>query len=227
YNQWNPFTDNHNNPIIIGRDRDKYLGVRAVIGGSNNHLLFITYYFNNISVFGLNTFRFIKHDTLPTKIGIIFHCFVSNSENVQEQEMMKTNKQNDKMLLFCKSIGLSIKYNEENNIFQFHQLSVSDNVALLHKFAYVCINDAIFFTSKSVRKYSIRENKWITFQNNLPIQLCHCVAVLNEEDNDIHIIGGRDDEKSIVSTHMKTKVRVWNPSHLVMIYLFIALIKHK
>ncbi|ETO02256.1 hypothetical protein RFI_35180, partial [Reticulomyxa filosa] len=170
----------------------------------NNHLLFITYYFNNISVFGLNTFRFIKHDTLPTKIGIIFHCFVSNSENGQEQEMMKTNKQNDKMLLFCKSTGLAIKYNEDNNIFQFHQLPVSDNVAPLHKCAYVCINDTILFfggcisfTSKSVRKYSIRENKWIIFQNNLPIQLCHCVAVLNEEDNDIHIIGGRDNEKNI------------------------------
>ncbi|ETO09621.1 hypothetical protein RFI_27761 [Reticulomyxa filosa] len=41
YNQWTPFTDNHNNPTIIGKDYD-YWGVRAVIGGSNNHLLFIT-----------------------------------------------------------------------------------------------------------------------------------------------------------------------------------------
>ncbi|ETO09032.1 hypothetical protein RFI_28355, partial [Reticulomyxa filosa] len=34
YNEWVPFTDNHSHPIIIGRDYDDYLGVRAVIGGS-------------------------------------------------------------------------------------------------------------------------------------------------------------------------------------------------
>ncbi|ETO01465.1 hypothetical protein RFI_35975, partial [Reticulomyxa filosa] len=70
-----PFTDNHNNPIIIGRDYDDYGGMLAVIGGSNNHLLFITYFFNNISVFNLNTFQFIKHDTLPINDCINYHCF--------------------------------------------------------------------------------------------------------------------------------------------------------
>ncbi|ETO03952.1 hypothetical protein RFI_33451, partial [Reticulomyxa filosa] len=49
YNQWIPFKDNHNNPIIIGRDDDNYHGMRAVIGGSNNNLLFITYHPENIS----------------------------------------------------------------------------------------------------------------------------------------------------------------------------------
>ncbi|ETO10967.1 hypothetical protein RFI_26409, partial [Reticulomyxa filosa] len=58
-NEWAPFTDNHNHPIIIGKDDDHYYqGVRAIIGGSKNNLLFITYYPNNISVFDLNTFQF-------------------------------------------------------------------------------------------------------------------------------------------------------------------------
>ncbi|ETO15295.1 hypothetical protein RFI_22069 [Reticulomyxa filosa] len=35
--------NSHNNQIEIGRSGDYYIGVRAVIGGSNNHLLFITY----------------------------------------------------------------------------------------------------------------------------------------------------------------------------------------
>ncbi|ETO22685.1 hypothetical protein RFI_14508, partial [Reticulomyxa filosa] len=107
YNQWIPFTDNHNHPIIIPRerDRDDYVGARALIGGINNHLLFITYKYNNISVFDLNTFQFIKHDQLPTNNNnyIQYHCFVSKSENGQVQEMMKTNqkyKQNYQMLLF-------------------------------------------------------------------------------------------------------------------------------
>ncbi|ETO33473.1 hypothetical protein RFI_03629 [Reticulomyxa filosa] len=87
YNQWVPFTDNYNNPIIIGRGKDNYIGARALIGGSNNHLLFITYVRNNISVFDLNIFQFIKHDIVPiNKNYIQFHCFVSNSKNEQVQE---------------------------------------------------------------------------------------------------------------------------------------------
>ncbi|ETO01756.1 hypothetical protein RFI_35684, partial [Reticulomyxa filosa] len=219
YNQWIPFTDNHNHPIIIGRDENhKYNGARAVIGGVNNHLLFITYFQKNISVFDLNTFQFIKHDTLPTGNYIQDHCFVSNSENGQGQEMMKTNKQNYKMLLFCEDTGLLIKYNEDNNTFQFHKLSVTS----LRSYAYVCINDIILFfggwnlnvVSQSVHKYSIRENKWMTFQKTLFSPLCHCVAIWSEEDNHIHIIGGLDDKNTEVSTHMKTKVRVWDPLQL-------------
>ncbi|ETO32236.1 hypothetical protein RFI_04880 [Reticulomyxa filosa] len=222
YNQWVPFTDNRNYPIIIGRKDDSYLGVRAVIGGSNNHLLFITYPSNNISVFDLNTFQFIQHHTLSTDSDIRYHCFVLKSENGQRQEMMKTNKQNNQMLLFCKNTGLSIEYDEDKNIFQCHQLPVCDDIASFNRYAYVCINDVILFfgggnsraISKLVHEYSIRENKWMTFQNTLPSTLHDCVATLSEEDNHVYIIGGQNDKNKEVSTHMKTKVRVWDPSQL-------------
>ncbi|ETO34187.1 hypothetical protein RFI_02907 [Reticulomyxa filosa] len=233
YNQWIPFTDNQNHPIIIGRDGDSYIGVRAVIGGSNNHLLFITYWKNDISVFDLNTFQFIKHNTLPTNTSIFYHCFVSNLENRQGQEMMKTNKQNCQMLLFCGETGLSIEYDEDNNTFQFHQLPVCDDIAPFKYYAYVCINDIIIFLVdaitrmfKLVHKYSIRENKWVTFRNTLTNPLFNCVAILSEEHDYIHIIGGKDDKEATVSAHMKTKVCVWDPSQLVMICLF-TLMKHK
>ncbi|ETO11114.1 hypothetical protein RFI_26261 [Reticulomyxa filosa] len=146
--------------IIIGRDNDDYFGVRAVIGGSNNNLLFITYIFDNISVFDLNTFQFIKHDTLPIDNYIQYHCFVSNSADGYGQGMMKTSKQNYQMLLFCFDSGLSIEYNEDNNTFQFPLYG----------------------------------------------PLFNCVAILNEEDNHIHIIGGLNDKFKSVSTHMRTKV---------------------
>ncbi|ETO12105.1 hypothetical protein RFI_25270 [Reticulomyxa filosa] len=217
YNQWVSFTDNHNHPIIIGRDEDYYTGVRAVIGGSNNHLLFITYFIDNISIW--------------------CHCFVLNSENRQEQKMMKTNQEKNKqqyqMLLFCEKEGLSIEYNEDYNTFQFHQLPIYKDIAIFSSYAYVCINDVILFFggycynygnaiySKSVHRYSIRESKWITFQNILPRSLYDCVAILSEDDNRIHIIGGKDDKDTTVSTHMKTEVRVWDPLLLVMICLFI------
>ncbi|ETO15006.1 hypothetical protein RFI_22363 [Reticulomyxa filosa] len=231
YNKWIPFTDNHNNPIIIGRYNDNYWGVRGVIGGRNNHLLFITHYENNISVFNLNTFQFIKYHTLPiaTNSWIWYHCFVSKSENGQGKEMMKTNQQNYTMLLFKENIGLSIRYDEDKNTFQFQQLHLCNDIASFNSYAYLCINDIILFfggrswngsvISKSVHKYSIRENKWMTFQNILPSRLYNCVAILSEDYTYVHIIGGQNDKYITVSTHMKTKVRVWDASQLVIFFL--------
>ncbi|ETO12155.1 hypothetical protein RFI_25220 [Reticulomyxa filosa] len=162
------------------------------------------------------------------------HCFVSKSENGQGQEMIKTNKQNYQILSFKHDTGFLIEYDEDNNTFQLHQLHVCDEIAKFFMYAYVCINDVILFfggwshtiISKSVYKYSIRENKWTIFQNALPSPLSNCVAVLSEEDNHIHIIGGRDSKKTMVSTHMKTNVHIWDHLLLVMINLFI-LMKNK
>ncbi|ETO15444.1 hypothetical protein RFI_21920 [Reticulomyxa filosa] len=233
-NQWVPFTDNHNNPIHFGEYYENYGRLRALNGGSNNHLLFITYKSKDISVFDLNTFQFIKHNTLPieTSDWIWFHCFVSKLEN--RQEIMKTNEAKNKskqnknyqMMLFHWKTGLSIEYDEDNNTFQFHQLPVCNDIASFKYYAYACTNDAILFfggwngsfdegISKLVHKYLIQENMWITFKHTLPIALYDCFAVLNEDNNHIHIIGGSNDKHNIISTHMKTKASRWrDASHL-------------
>ncbi|ETO28368.1 hypothetical protein RFI_08764 [Reticulomyxa filosa] len=192
YNRWIPFIDYHNHPIIIGRDGDRYNGARALIGGINNHLLFITYWRNNISVFDLNTFQFIKHDQLPTNDEILKWTSTRNEENKSK------NKQYYQMLLFCEKTGLLIEYDEDNNTFQFHQLPVCKSIAPFNAYAYVCINDIILFFGG---------HGW-DFDNDIVSKSVDkdCVAIWSEEDNDIHIIG--------VLTHMKTKVRVWDPSKL-------------
>ncbi|ETO22078.1 hypothetical protein RFI_15124 [Reticulomyxa filosa] len=182
YNQWIPLTDNQNHPIIIGRDNDVYQGMRALIGGRNNNF-----------IFDLNTFQFIKHNNIPSD-DTWYHCFVSNSENGQGQEMIKTDEK------------------KINKI----------DIAPLFRYGYIYVNDAILFfgglnnfnVSRSLHKYSIRENKWTTLKNILPSPLYNCVAVLSEEDNDIHIIGGQYNKKDIASTHIKTKVRIWDISQL-------------
>ncbi|ETO28356.1 hypothetical protein RFI_08775 [Reticulomyxa filosa] len=79
---------NNNYPIIIGRDYDNYFGARAD---------------NNINIFDLNTFQFIKHDTLPTNNSIWFHCFVS-----KEKEQEKNLKIYE-TLLFCYDTWLLIE----------------------------------------------------------------------------------------------------------------------
>ncbi|ETO30070.1 WD-40 repeat protein [Reticulomyxa filosa] len=223
-NKWISFTDNHNNPIII----DSYQGVRAVIGGINNHLLFITYRKNNINVFNLNTFQFIKRDTLPINGRIQYHCFVLKSEN----GMIKTNEENNnnkcEMILFSENTGLSIKYDEDNNTFQFHKISICDDIASLFSYACVCINGFILFfggrhfkngkfiASKSVYSYSIQENTWVTFENVLPIPLYNCFGILNADNTHIHIVGGNNNEYKSVSTNMKTKMISINEIKLVI-----------
>ncbi|ETO24679.1 hypothetical protein RFI_12476, partial [Reticulomyxa filosa] len=94
-NKWYPFTNNANESISIGRDEDIYIGMRAVIGGSNNHLLFISYYPKNLDVFNLITFQFVKHDTLPTHDSIGYHCFVSKAAN--GLQTITTNKIKNEM----------------------------------------------------------------------------------------------------------------------------------
>ncbi|ETO29728.1 hypothetical protein RFI_07395 [Reticulomyxa filosa] len=117
-------------------------------------LLFITYFYGNISVFDLNTFQRIGYDYLPVK-EISYHCFVSNSETGQGQGMTKTNKKIHEMLLFCEKKGLSIECDEDNNTFQFRQLPLCNNTAPFKYYAYVCINDLILFFGGYVYKYLI------------------------------------------------------------------------
>ncbi|ETO04652.1 hypothetical protein RFI_32744 [Reticulomyxa filosa] len=223
-NEWIPFKDNRGKQINIGRDGDNYIGMRALIGGSENNLLFITCQPKDICVFDLNKFRFIKHETLPTKNDCIYYsCFVAKSEN-----MTKTNNNNNnnnkksEMLLFYKKTGLRIEYDEDNNTFQFPELTVCESIESFLGYAYVYINDVILFfggwngkfgsgaiVSRSVHKYSIREDKWTTFENALPKPLCGCVGILNDDNKYVHIIGGDNQRLVTVSEHLKAQVSEW------------------
>ncbi|ETO24358.1 hypothetical protein RFI_12799 [Reticulomyxa filosa] len=115
-NEWIPFTDENNKLFQIGRKTDNYVGVRAVIGGSANHLLFITYHLNNIDVLNLNTFQYIQHGILPD-CSIFCHSFASKTTSNQNMKKKITE-----MVLFCKQMGLLIKYNETTNSFTFQKL---------------------------------------------------------------------------------------------------------
>ncbi|ETO17336.1 hypothetical protein RFI_19986 [Reticulomyxa filosa] len=224
YNQWIPFKDNNNNIIHIGRDEDDYFRVRAVIGGSNNNLLFIAYYPKNISVFDLNTFKWIKHYTFQNNTSC--HCFISKLEN--RQIIMKTNNKNYEMILFSDNIIFSIKYNEDNNNFQCEQIHDCNNIAKFKNCAYVRINDNILFfggndgyvISKSIYKYSIHENILTIFDLTLHIPLYNCFGILNEDNTYIHIIGGNNFKRDKISIHMKTKVSDWRNSSQLVIFFF-------
>ncbi|ETN97249.1 hypothetical protein RFI_40282, partial [Reticulomyxa filosa] len=204
YNEWDFFKDNHNNPIFIGGNTTHYNGLRAVIGGSNNHLLFITYYPKNIDVFNLNTLQFIKQENLPIDDETYFNCFVLNAKNANDD---KNQKGKNEMWLFYGKKGLSIEYDEDNNTFKFYNIRVCTSLKSLSAYACICVNDCILFfggrnnifnISSGIYKYSITRNQWMISKQELITNLCNCVAVLSEER-----------EVDWVAIHIKTKVEEW------------------
>ncbi|ETO22761.1 mycorrhiza-induced NACHT/WD40-repeat domain protein, NWD [Reticulomyxa filosa] len=215
YNKWMDFTNDSNEPICIGRESDEYRGVRVVIGGSNNHLLFIVYCPNVIDVFDLNKLQHIKRDILPIgHVWVLFHCFVSKMENRTEQMGQKKTE----MLLFRCETGLSIEYDEDNNTFQFYTVRVCTTLGRLKYYSYIRVKDVILFfgghnftfgAANTVHKYSIRENKWMKFEHTLPIPLYGCAGLISDDDTYVHILGGKNNDNFILSTHMKTEFKAW------------------
>ncbi|ETO32388.1 G-protein beta WD-40 repeats containing protein, partial [Reticulomyxa filosa] len=215
-NKWIPFTDNNNNPILIGRDEDNYCGARALISGSDNNLLFITYHPKNISVFDLHTFQYIKHGTLP--IGSVdqikYHCFVSKPTHGLSKK--KKDKKLYEMMLFCKNTGLTIEYNEDHNLFQFYCVWVCTTIRPFYSYGFVCVDDTIWFfggsnedktISKVIYKYSMLSGEWMKFEQTLPVQLDGRAVALSKNEY-IHFIGGYNRGEA-VSTHTKTRIEKW------------------
>ncbi|ETO04736.1 hypothetical protein RFI_32661 [Reticulomyxa filosa] len=218
YNQWVPFTNNEDKVILIGRKQDDYRGARAIIGGSNNNLLFITYRPNNIDLFDLNTFKYVSNSTLPIGNCIWYHCFVS-THKANETEDIQSKKNEHEMLLFCDKMGLLINYHEDNNQFRFCKIRVCSTLRLFSFYTYFYINDFILFfgghggvdavASNKAYRYSVAQNKWMQFEHNLPIGMYGSAGALDEGNAFVHIVGGRDDNDCILSTHIKTNVKKW------------------
>ncbi|ETO15205.1 WD repeat-containing protein [Reticulomyxa filosa] len=210
YNKWIPFRDNKNNEISIGKHDDNYMGVRAIIGGKNNNLLFITYWPWYIDVFNLNTCQYIKSDNLPTNCcAIQYHAFVTKTKGEKEDNNIC------EMLLFYKNIGLNITYDENSNIFCYQNIRVCTSLRAIILYSYVYANDSILFfggkddsgTLKEIYKYFVINNKWMKFEHALPIPLSGACAILNENNTKIYIFGGKNPFQTKVKKWMKKETK--------------------
>ncbi|ETO03132.1 hypothetical protein RFI_34278, partial [Reticulomyxa filosa] len=88
----------YNKDTNIGKLEDDLLGVRGLIGGMNNDLLFITHYPKDIEVIDLKTMKpliGVKNNIIPKeghRFGIKYHCFVPliiNNEKVMNHFIFK------------------------------------------------------------------------------------------------------------------------------------------
>ncbi|ETO32089.1 hypothetical protein RFI_05028 [Reticulomyxa filosa] len=210
-NQWLPFTDNAGKAVSIGVFQDDHEGARALLGGSNNHLLFITYPPNNIDVFDLSIFQYINCTTLLVGCNIMLHCFVASTES--RTETSKGNNKKHKMWLFCQNTGMSIVYDEDRNTFTLDKLRVCSTMRSFNRYAYVCANDTILFFGgwnaetvlQASHRYSTKGTHWMKFEQPIANPPRYSVAVLNADHTYVHIIGGFDG-RSVVTTHFKIKV---------------------
>ncbi|ETO31180.1 hypothetical protein RFI_05940, partial [Reticulomyxa filosa] len=170
-NEWITFKDNNNNIINIEKDFNSCHVVRAVLGGINNNLLFITYYPHYISVFNLNTYQFIKYYNLPIKDNqtISDHCLIRISYN--------------EMLFFYYNSYILINYDEYNNKFYFNHIKIYDKLSKSRNYSYVYVDCVIlvFGGCNDIYKFVIRNNEWVDVQNNFYKQLTYCVPLLSED----------------------------------------------
>ncbi|ETO22735.1 WD-40 repeat-containing protein [Reticulomyxa filosa] len=206
-NEWIVLTDKDSNkPIFIGGNEENCHEACAVIGGKHNNLLFITYQPNYIAVLNSNTLQYIRHDILPIENenedddgngdsdGIKYHCLVStNNSNANE------------MILFCAKKGLMIKYNEDENIFQFHDIRVCSSLKSLSSYAYVYVNNFILFfggEEEWTKEETEIEKQWIE-QEQERVQIEEIKLQLEEMKQELDI------KRLKRSKEIKTVIQYW------------------
>ncbi|ETO14957.1 hypothetical protein RFI_22410, partial [Reticulomyxa filosa] len=215
-NKWVPLSDKDDKTVLIGGNRTNYSGVRALVGGSKHHLLFITYPPANIDIFDLKSLQYIKQDWLPvnSRDSINWHCLVSTTTTTTSAV---EEKNKSAMLFFWKDKGLAIEYNESKNELNFQILRVGNSLRPSSQYAYLVIDRKVLFfggyadgfgdASTLVHMYSIEENKWSQCNHGLPISLDGSVGVLSEQGSFVHILGNNCAAKSKSNTHVKLDVR--------------------
>ncbi|ETO03181.1 hypothetical protein RFI_34229 [Reticulomyxa filosa] len=139
--------------------------------------------------------------------------------------MKKTNVKINEMLLFCENTGLLVIYDEDANAFQFQKLRICTNFRSYYSYGFIYVDDCILFfggengyritASKEIHKYSIKENKWMKFEQSLPIALADCATVLSSDNKFVHILGGNDGNNT-KTTHIKTNVKEWTKEEITI-----------
>ncbi|ETO03449.1 hypothetical protein RFI_33958, partial [Reticulomyxa filosa] len=203
----------HNQDSSIGKLENNLIGVRGLIGGKNNDLLFITYCPENIEVIDLKTMKSlngIKNTIMPTKehkFGASYHCFVPLTIN--------NEKMINHFIFFCYNTGLLIKYDEQNKIFNYEKLPICHSLDDFNMYSFVYIYDYIFLfggadsewrKTKLVCKYSMKDKTWNQCKLTLPMEVFASFAIFSGDDTNVHVIGGFDAKDEEQKMHVSVNV---------------------
>ncbi|ETO35886.1 hypothetical protein RFI_01175 [Reticulomyxa filosa] len=181
----------------IGELSDNLEGVRGVIGGMNNDLLFITHFPKNIRVIDLKTMKPLKGVTnsiIPNKENESEHCFVPLTMNGSVTKVV------NHFLLFHRNIGLLISFDEGQRTFTYENLPTCPELREVSSYAFLgCYGYVFLFggcdnrskaKTRCVWKYSISRKIWSVCKSKLPTEVSSSFALLDQNNVHVHVIGG-------------------------------------
>jgi len=198
------------NNVVFGKhQKHNLIGACALIGGSKQHLLFITRESNEIDVIELQSWEYlktIKNTTLPIAKNnyIGSHCLVS----------INNSKNNNEFCFMARGETLLIRYDEEHKEFSYRQISAPlASFQFYTNYAYAYWNRRMFiFGGVDAKRDKPMDSIWILdihkkdtiwkkSELKMPSAIGDATAVLSESDSSAHIIGGNDDKGKDQSTH--------------------------
>ncbi|ETO00309.1 hypothetical protein RFI_37138, partial [Reticulomyxa filosa] len=109
--------------------------------------------------------------------------------------------------------GLLIKYDEQNKTFNYEKLPFYYSLKDFRSYSFVYCNDCIFIfgglnivsscRSKNVYMYSMKDKIWSQCNFILPKERSATFALLDNNNMNVHIIGGKNAQNKIQKTHFR------------------------
>ncbi|ETO24301.1 hypothetical protein RFI_12854, partial [Reticulomyxa filosa] len=188
-NEWKALP---NNQIFGKKNRDNLEGVRGVIGGEHNDLLFLTHRAKQIDVINLKSFEYVespKNSYLPISSGFLcYHAFIA---------IRKTT-----FVLICEKEALQIQYDQLQNSFSYQNLPSCDSLKDVYNFGFINLlsdiflfggwNDSVPLGSVvfTLYIYHHEQKEWeqVKFPNMQ--SLSGSTGIFSNCDSAIHLLGG-------------------------------------
>ncbi|ETO11529.1 hypothetical protein RFI_25849 [Reticulomyxa filosa] len=207
-NEWVPLPNNH----VLGlKSQYNFYGTRAVVGGADNSLLFLSQSNGYVNVIDLNTFEEVPdlYKVSEPSSQVDCHGLVSLSNN----EMILLSESHHQLVrLQGEKIRPTLHYTHLAPCPYFNHRD-SFGIAKFH-------HDVLMFggydKSKLKQKkldnnlqtifvYSVKRNKWFESLSQLPFSIYNCAVAVDHMRASVHIIGGLSASQ-LLSTHFVFRI---------------------
>ncbi|ETO27401.1 hypothetical protein RFI_09731 [Reticulomyxa filosa] len=207
-NKWVAF----GNGTFFGENYD-FGGARALVGGTDNALLFITRSPRYIEIVDLKTYKYIdnlKNNILPISKDndVFYHCFIPLSTH--------------HFILISENEIILIQFHQSTHAFEYHILPTCPTLKFCRSFAYVYFNHQIILfggwdfnksqCTDSIHIFHVKKKSWSQCNFTLPFPINGSAAVFNPFQFAVHLIGGKNDDRENQSTHFFIPIKkiVWS-----------------
>jgi len=195
-------------PFTIGEENDNLFGIRALIGGSQNQLLFVVYLYHHIQVFDLHSYQSIGTYRLP------FEFYGPCSfVKIESENHLNINT----MMMFYRNYGVLIKYHEKEQTVEYETLPVCVGLQDVSYYSYVSVKDFVVLfggfknhgncnTVDKVYVYSIKTKEWRECLYKLPAASCLTFSIVDNNQKWVHVLGGNRGSLENSQQHLQIRM---------------------